>query len=248
MLICISQEALTGPSDLMVCFGTWLRLHNVNTSLNSKPVIQRRSKRSLMGKLLFICIEFTMYIHLLLDSAAVAASYMISLVCYLPSLFQYEDRPVLGYPFTPGNDWWGHTLSYMYVPKTNQYWISYSFFLLVSMKIIPTLAVIIMNTIMIINLNQLKLRKRYTKHSELSTQGATLDVSTISGHIEGTNQKKLKGKNRIAKRITKIADDIKTGKVLILISSFYIFFTFPHTVDQFYYLIYQGDCVDLKFK
>ena len=65
---------------------------------------------------------------MLLDSAAVAASYMISLVCYLPSLFQYEDRPVLGYPFTPGNDWWGHTLSYMYVPKTNQYWISYSFF------------------------------------------------------------------------------------------------------------------------
>ena len=53
MLICISQEALTGPSDLMVCFGTWLRLHNVNTSLNSKPVIQRRRKRSLLGKLLF---------------------------------------------------------------------------------------------------------------------------------------------------------------------------------------------------
>ena len=180
-----------------------------------------------------------MYIHLLLDSAAVAASYMISLVCYLPSLFQYEDRPVLGYPFTPGNDWWGHTLSYMYVPKTNQYWISYSFLLLVSMKIIPTLAVIIMNTIMIINMSQLKLRKRFTKHSELCTQGAR--VRTISGHIEGSENKKAKGQNRIAKRINKLANDIKTGKVLILISSFYIFFTFPHSVDQFYYLIYQGD-------
>ena len=174
------------------------------------------------------------------DSAAVVASYLISLVCYLPSLFQYEDRPVLGYPFTPGNDWWGHMgLSYMNVPKTNKYWISYSFFLLVSMKIIPTLAVIVMNTIMIINLSQLKLRKRYTKHSELSTQGAR--VRTISGHIEGTENKKAKGQNRLAKKITKLANDIKTGKVLILISSFYIFFTFPHSVDQFYYLIYQGD-------
>lgn len=71
MLICISQEALTGPSDLMVCFGTWLRLHNVNTSLNSKPVIQRRSKRSLMGNFhLFVlslqCTYICYWIQLLL--------------------------------------------------------------------------------------------------------------------------------------------------------------------------------------
>ena len=66
---------------------------------------------------------------------------------------------------------------------------------------------------------------------------------TISGHIEGNENKKAKGQNRIAKKITKLANDIKTGKVLILISSFYIFFTFPHSVDQFYYLIYQGDYI-----
>ena len=44
------QEALQGPSDLMVCFGTFHRLHNINNSINAKLVTQNKSKRSLIGK------------------------------------------------------------------------------------------------------------------------------------------------------------------------------------------------------
>ena len=46
------QEALTGPSDLMLCFGTLYRMHNVNTSLNSKLVVEQKMKRNLFGNIL----------------------------------------------------------------------------------------------------------------------------------------------------------------------------------------------------
>ena len=36
-------------------------------------------------------------------------------------------------------------------------------------------------------------------------------------------------------------DEIRVGKVLILISSLYILLTLPHTIDQFHYLLYQPE-------
>ena len=43
------KEALQGPSDLMVCFGTFHRLHNINNSINAKVVTHSKSLRSLIG-------------------------------------------------------------------------------------------------------------------------------------------------------------------------------------------------------
>ena len=36
-------------------------------------------------------------------------------------------------------------------------------------------------------------------------------------------------------------NEIRVGKVLILISSLYIVLTLPHTIDQFHYLLYQPE-------
>ena len=44
------HEFFTSPSDLMVCFGTMHRLYNVNTSFNSKVVIEKKRKQRLLGK------------------------------------------------------------------------------------------------------------------------------------------------------------------------------------------------------
>ena len=44
------QEGFSGPCDLMICFGTFHRLANVNTSLNSKTLDAKKEKRKLLGK------------------------------------------------------------------------------------------------------------------------------------------------------------------------------------------------------
>ena len=44
------QEGFSGPCDLMICFGTFHRLANVNTSLNSKTLDAKKEKRNLFGK------------------------------------------------------------------------------------------------------------------------------------------------------------------------------------------------------
>ena len=46
---------------------------------------------------------------------------------------------------------------------------------------------------------------------------------------------------RERRNFLKLLDDIKTGKVLILISSCYILLTLPHTIDQFMYVVIPGD-------
>ena len=69
----------------------------------------------------------------------------------------------------------------------------------------------------------------------LSTYG---EVKTISMRISQDNQRTKERRNVLArKRLVQIIEEIKTGKVLILISSFYIIFTLPHTIDQFVYLL-----------
>ena len=69
----------------------------------------------------------------------------------------------------------------------------------------------------------------------LSTDG---EVKTISMRISQDNQKSKERRNIVARtRLVQMIEEIKTGKVLILISSFYIMFTLPHTIDQFVYLL-----------
>ena len=52
---------------------------------------------------------------------------------------------------------------YYYIPKYAEPWYSYALIQLLLMKIVPVLAVLIMNVLMIWRLNNLKIRKRYTK-------------------------------------------------------------------------------------
>ena len=43
------QEFLSGPSDLMICFGTAHRLLNVSSSLNSKLLDKKKEIRKFSG-------------------------------------------------------------------------------------------------------------------------------------------------------------------------------------------------------
>ena len=63
-------------------------------------------------------------------------------------------------------------------------------------------------------------------------------VKTLSMKISEDDIQVKARKQRMAKnKILKLIEEIKTGKVLILISTFYLIFTLPHTIDQFLYLI-----------
>ena len=65
------------------------------------------------------------------------------------------------------------------------------------------------------------------------------NVKTISMNVNDHEGKIKEKKER--KKFLKLLDDIKTGKVLILISSCYILFTLPHTIDQFSYVVVKGN-------
>ena len=85
-----------------------------------------------------------------------------------------------------------------------------------------------MNMVMIYKLNELKLRKRYSRNNSLFT------VSRIVSDPEGSSSG-VKSSN-IVKKLSK---EIKIGKVLVLISTTYIFFTLPHTIDLTYYMAHS---------
>ena len=65
------------------------------------------------------------------------------------------------------------------------------------------------------------------------------NVKTISMNVIEHEGKIKEKKER--KKFLKLLDDIKTGKVLILISSCYILLTLPHTIDQFSYVVVKGN-------
>ena len=88
------------------------------------------------------------------------------------------------------------------------------------MRIGPLIAIFIMNMMMISKLNNLKLRKRYTR--------IVSDTDASSSGIKNPNI------------VKKLSREIKIGKVLILISSTYILFTLPHTIDLTIYM----SCLD----
>ena len=64
------------------------------------------------------------------------------------------------------------------------------------------------------------------------------NVKTISMRV--TNKEGQVNEKRERKNFLKLLDDIKTGKVLILISSCYVLLTLPHTIDQFLYVVIPG--------
>ena len=94
------------------------------------------------------------------------------------------------------------------------------------MRIGPLTAIFIMNMIMIYKLNNLKLRKRYTRNRGL------FSISRIVSDTETSTTTGIKSSNHI-KKLTK---EIKIGKVLVLISTTYLFFTLPHTIDLTIYM------------
>ena len=83
------KEALQGPSDLMVCFGTFHRLHNINNSINAKIVTHNKSLRSLIGECASYEMKSIFYTYIF--AVFIFLSYLISLAAYAPSFFQYED-------------------------------------------------------------------------------------------------------------------------------------------------------------
>ena len=101
-----------------------------------------------------------------------------------------------------------------------------------------------MNIVMIWRLSQLKLRKRYARSSKFISKQKGMnrdEVNTISKEI---NERK---ERRLSKKVSKLINEIRIGRILILISSFYILLTLPHTIDQFHYLLYKTDNYEQRF-
>ena len=114
--------------------------------------------------------------------------------------------------------------NYIYLPKYGP-WRIYGFICVLLMRIGPLIAIFIMNMMMIYKLNSLKLRKRYSRNNGL------FSVSRIVSETEASSSG-LKNPNIVKK----LSREIKIGKVLILISSSYLFFTLPHTIDLTIYM------------
>ena len=97
------------------------------------------------------------------------------------------------------------------------------------MRVGPLIAIFIMNMMMIYKLNNLKVRKRYSRNNGLfSVSRIVSDTEPSSSGIKNPNI------------VKKLSREIKIGKVLILISSTYLFFTLPHTIDLTIYM----SCID----
>ena len=145
-------------------------------------------------------------------------SYIVSGAFYIPSFYKgFETIEIWKLNGTEAN--------YIYLPKGGP-WHVYGFFCVVIMRIGPLTAIFIMNMIMIYKLNNLKLRKRYTRNRGL------FSISRIVSDTETSTTTGIKSSNHI-KKLTK---EIKIGKVLVLISTTYLFFTLPHTIDLTIYM------------
>ena len=66
-------------------------------------------------------------------------------------------------------------------------------------------------------------------------------VKTISKDVTKRTER------RLSRKVSKLIDEIRIGRILILISSFYILLTLPHTIDQFHYLLYKTDNYEKRF-
>ena len=134
--------------------------------------------------------------------------------------------------------------SFIYLPR-NGPWRIYSFICVLLMRVGPLIAIFIMNMMMIYKLNNLKVRRRYTRNNGLFSVSRTVsDTEPSSSGMKNPNI------------VKKLSREIKIGKVLILISSTYLLFTLPHTIDLTIYmscingeiqgilmiLRYWGDC------
>lgn len=211
----------------MICFGTFHRLVNVNTSLNSKTLNARKEKRNLFGKDWLMPGSVNLYIISAL-LVAVLLSYIVSAIIYTPSFiggFRYVPIPqylVLNATKLEAEP------NFIYLPKYGP-WRIYGFICVLLMRIGPLIAIFIMNMMMISKLNNLKLRKRYTRNNGLfSVSRIVSDTDASSSGIKNPNI------------VKKLSREIKIGKVLILISSTYILFTLPHTIDLTIYM----SCLD----
>ena len=75
-------------------------------------------------------------------------------------------------------------------------------------------------------------------------------VKSISVNVANEQKPNNSGKLRKIK-IFRMMEEIKIGKILILVSTFYIILTVPHTIDQFTWMVYQGinyTTISPKFK
>ena len=153
---------------------------------------------------------------------AVILSYVVSAALYIPSFwfgFRTMEMPLkLNDTDTVSLD-----SNYIYLPKDG-FWHIYSFFCVFVMRIGPLIAIFIMNMIMIHKLNILKIRRRYTRNQGL------FSVSRVVSDSEG-------GSNGTKNTIKKLSREIKVKKVLVLISTSYLFFTLPHTIDLTIYML-----------
>lgn len=154
---------------------------------------------------------------------AVILSYVVSAALYIPSFwFGFRTQKIRSHLN-------GTTTDYIYLPKDG-FWHVYSFFCVFVMRIGPLIAIFIMNMIMIYKLNDLKIRRRYTRNQGL------FSVSRVVSDSEA-------GSNGTKKTIKKLSREIKVKKVLVLISTSYLFFTLPHTIDL---TIYMTACLSCK--
>ena len=63
-------------------------------------------------------------------------------------------------------------------------------------------------------------------------------MKSLSLKIAETEEGKRERKEK--KTFLRLLDEVKTGKMLVWISFCFIFFTTPHTIDQFLYVVYPG--------
>ena len=118
--------------------------------------------------------------------------------------------------------------SFIYLPR-NGPWRIYGFICVLLMRVGPLIAIFVMNMMMIYKLNNLKLRKRFSRNNGLfSVSRIVSDTEASSSGITNPNI------------VKKLSREIKIGKVLILISSTYLLFTLPHTIDLTIYM----SCID----
>ena len=110
------------------------------------------------------------------------------------------------------------------------------------MRDMPVLAVFIMNILMIyrvrcclssdlmntflLQLNNLRLRKRNNRKKH--------EIKTVSKSAVENNERCCgsgKNKKNMVKRFSRLMEEIKIGKILILNSTTFLLFTVPHSVD-----------------
>ena len=67
------------------------------------------------------------------------------------------------------------------------------------------------------------------------------EIKTLSIRVSETEQPRSQDNGKTKNRkILKLAEEIKIGKLLILVASLYIFLTVPHNVDQLIWMISKG--------